>query len=299
MSRKKCLFVFNPHSGKEQIKTRLLYIIDTFTKAGYDVVAYPTQKREDGYRKILEEGANYDHIVCSGGDGTLDEAVTGIIRNGLPVNLGYIPAGSTNDFAHSLAIPKDMIKAADIAVNGVPYVCDIGNMNGKVFVYVAAFGIFTDVSYQTDQGLKNMLGYAAYILEGAKRLNQVKTYKVKITTEDTTYDDEWLYGMVSNSKYVGGREILNGKKTKLDDGLFELMLVRAPKNPIEWNETLGTLLLGRADNKNVFSAKTSKVTFEFEEEVPWTIDGEFGGAYRNVTIMNEKQRLSIMVKKKD
>lgn len=296
MYRKKCLFVFNPHSGKEQIKPKLLQIIDNFTKAGYDVTAYPTQAREDGYHKVIEDGRNYDHIVCSGGDGTLDETVSGILKANLDTNLGYIPAGSTNDFAHSLGIPKDMVKAADIAVNGEPELFDIGDLNGETFVYVAAFGVFTDVSYQTDQGLKNMLGHAAYILEGAKRLNQVKTYKVKVTIDDEVYDGDWIFGMVSNSKYVGGMKVLNGRHTKLDDGVFEITLIKAPKNPIAWNETLGCLILGEADGKNVIAARSSKVTFEFEDTVPWTVDGEYGGEYKEVTIKNLARKISLMVK---
>lgn len=296
MYRKKCLFVFNPHSGKEQIKPKLLQIIDIFTKAGYDVTAYPTQAREDGYHKVIEDGGNYDHIVCSGGDGTLDETVSGILKANLDTNLGYIPAGSTNDFAHSLGIPKDMVKAADIAVNGEPELFDIGDLNGGTFVYVAAFGVFTDVSYQTDQGLKNMLGHAAYILEGAKRLNQVKTYKVKVTIDDEVYDGDWIFGMVSNSKYVGGMKVLNGRHTKLDDGVFEITLIKAPKNPIAWNETLGCLILGEADGKNVIAASSSKVTFEFEDTVPWTVDGEYGGEYKEVTIKNLARKIALMVK---
>lgn len=296
MYRKKCLFVFNPHSGKEQIKPKLLQIIDIFTKAGYDVTAYPTQAREDGYHKVIEDGGNYDHIVCSGGDGTLDETVSGILKANLDTNLGYIPAGSTNDFAHSLGIPKDMVKAADIAVNGEPELFDIGDLNGGTFVYVAAFGVFTDVSYQTDQGLKNMLGHAAYILEGAKRLNQVKTYKVKVTIDDEVYDGDWIFGMVSNSKYVGGMKVLNGRHTKLDDGVFEITLIKTPKNPIAWNETLGCLILGEADGKNVIAARSSKVTFEFEDTVPWTVDGEYGGEYKEVTIKNLARKIALMVK---
>lgn len=288
--------MFNPHSGKEQIKPKLLQIIDNFTKAGYDVTAYPTQAREDGYHKVIEDGRNYDHIVCSGGDGTLDETVSGILKANLDTNLGYIPAGSTNDFAHSLGIPKDMVKAADIAVNGEPELFDIGDLNGETFVYVAAFGVFTDVSYQTDQGLKNMLGHAAYILEGAKRLNQVKTYKVKVTIDDEVYDGDWIFGMVSNSKYVGGMKVLNGRHTKLDDGVFEITLIKAPKNPIAWNETLGCLILGEADGKNVIAARSSKVTFEFEDTVPWTVDGEYGGEYKEVTIKNLARKISLMVK---
>ncbi|MGN0169161.1 MAG: diacylglycerol/lipid kinase family protein [Lachnospiraceae bacterium] len=301
MKKKKLLFVFNPHSGKEQIKTKLLKIIDTFTKAGYDVTAYPTQCQADAYEKILADGEGYDHIVCSGGDGTLDETVSGMIKKDLHVALGYIPAGSTNDFASSLRIPKDMYRAAEIAVNGEPFFCDVGEIDGKTFVYVAAFGIFTDVSYQTDQGLKNILGHAAYILEGAKRLGQIESYHVRVEANGEVYEDEWIYGMVSNSKSVGGMTALSGKDVELDDGVFEVMLIRMPKNPIELNETLACLVTQQADFKHVYSFKASEAEFHFEKPAPWTTDGEYGGQYQDVHIKNHPRKIPIMIKneKKD
>ncbi|MCR4955762.1 MAG: YegS/Rv2252/BmrU family lipid kinase [Lachnospiraceae bacterium] len=295
---KKLLFVFNPHSGTGQIKSKLLSIIDCFTKAGYDVTAYPTQCQADAYEKVLKEGAGYDHIVCSGGDGTLDETVSGIIEGNLNTNLGYIPAGSTNDFANSLRIPKDMIKAANIAVNGEAFHCDIGEMDGKTFVYVAAFGIFTDVSYQTDQGLKNILGHAAYLLEGAKRMSQIESYHVVVEADDCCYEDDWLYGMVSNSKSVGGMSTLTGKDVSLDDGVFEVTLIKMPRNPLELNETLACLLTQKADFKNVYSFKTSKIDFHFDEATPWTRDGEYGGSYKDVHIENLPKKVPFMMKRK-
>ncbi len=298
MKNKKLLFVFNPFSGKGQIRAKLLSIIDIFTKAGYDVTTYPTQCKEDAYHKVKECGGEYDHIVCSGGDGTLDETVSGIIESGLDVNLGYIPAGSTNDFANSLKIPKDMIKAASIAVNGHPFVCDVGEINGTTFVYVAAFGIFTDVSYQTDQGLKNVLGHAAYILEGAKRLGQVESYHVKVEANGEAYEDDWIYGMVSNSKSIGGMSNLSGKNVQLDDGVFEVVLIKMPRNPLELNDTLGCLIRQEVDFKHVYSFKTAEVTFEFEEPTPWTRDGEYGGSYQSVHIKNRHRKVPFMVKSK-
>ncbi|SFQ49118.1 lipid kinase, YegS/Rv2252/BmrU family [Lachnospiraceae bacterium XBB1006] len=299
MENKKLLFVFNPHSGKAQIRPNLLAIIDIFTKAGYDVTAYPTQSQADAYRKICEDGAGYDHIVCSGGDGTLDEVVSAIMDAGIQVNLGYIPAGSTNDFANSLEIPKDMVKAAEIAVNGQPFLCDVGRMGEATFVYVAAFGLFTDVSYQTDQGLKNMLGHAAYILEGAKRLGQIESFRVKVEANGESYEDEWIYGMVSNSKSIGGFSALSGKDVELDDGVFEVMLIKMPKNPIELNETLGCLLKQEFDFKHLYAFKADEVTFTFEEPTCWTRDGEFGGSYTSVKITNCHKKVPFMVAASD
>ncbi len=296
---KKLLFVFNPHSGQGQIKNKLLQIIDIFTKEGYDVTAYPTQAARDGYEKIIKDGKNYDHIVCCGGDGTLDETVSGYLKAGLSCNIGYIPAGSTNDFATTLGIPKDMEKAAQIAVNGNPFRVDIGDMNGKTFVYVAAFGIFTDVSYQTDQNLKNIFGHAAYILEGARRLTQVKPIHAVVTANGETYDNNWIYCMVSNSESVGGMDTLDKKSVGLDDGVFEVMLIRMPENPVELNETLGALLLQQVDFKRVYHFKSNDITFTFPEgPTDWTIDGEFGGSEENVHIVNRPLVVPFMVDKK-
>ena len=169
--KKKLLFVFNPCSGKAQIKNQLLDIVDTMVKADYEVTVYPTQCAGDAKEKVEAYAGNYDLVVCSGGDGTLDEVVTGMMQCKAKVPLGYIPAGSTNDFASSLGIPKDMEKAAEAAVTGKSFPCDVGLFNGDYFVYVAAFGLFTEVSYKTSQEWKNVLGHAAYILEGAKCLH--------------------------------------------------------------------------------------------------------------------------------
>ena len=166
---KKLLFVFNPKSGKGLIKNYLVDIVYTMVKADYEVTVYTTQAQGDAIQKVEKEAAKYDLVVCSGGDGTLDEVVTGMNRSEVERPIGYIPAGSTNDFANSLGIPKDMVKAAYTAVHGKEFPCDVGYFNGDTFVYVAAFGLFTEVSYQTPQHWKNILGHAAYILEGAKR----------------------------------------------------------------------------------------------------------------------------------
>ena len=170
---KKLLFIFNPRSGRGEIRNKLLDIIDVFVKGGYEVIAHPTQGPMDGCQMVQEMAKDVDLIVCSGGDGTLDEVVTGIMEQKSQVPIGYIPAGSTNDFATSLGIPKDMVKAAETAVMGSKFSCDIGSFNEDFFVYVAAFGLFTEVSYKTSQEWKNVLGHAAYILEGAKCLHDI------------------------------------------------------------------------------------------------------------------------------
>ena len=187
---KKMLFIYNPNAGTGVLKPKLSDALDIFTKSGYEVTVHPTQKPHDAVEKIQECGGEYDRIVCAGGDGTLDEAVTGMRLGGLQTSLGYIPAGTTNDFAASLGIPKDILAAADTAVNGIPFPCDVGEFNGDHFIYIAAFGIFTDVSYETRQSMKNILGHLAYLLEGAKRIFNIPSYKVKVTHDGESWDGD-------------------------------------------------------------------------------------------------------------
>ena len=212
---KRLLFIYNPHAGKELLKPKLADVIDIFVKAGYEVVAYPTQAYRDAYKKIKKyDSSEYDLIVCSGGDGTLDEVVTGMMKRDRDKRepIGYIPTGTTNDFASSLHIPRGLLEAADNAVNGEVFACDAGRFNDDIFVYIAAFGLFTDVSYQTKQSMKNVLGHLAYVLEGAKRLFNIPSYKVKVTHDDEVIEDEFVYGMVTNSRSVGGFRNLIAKQ---------------------------------------------------------------------------------------
>lgn len=202
---KRLLFIYNPHAGKELLKPKISDIVDIFVKAGYEVTIYPTQSYRDAYRKVKEYNSKeYELVVCSGGDGTIDEVVSGMMTRRDRDPVGYIPTGTTNDFANSLHIPKGLLKAADNAVNGVVFPCDIGRFNQDTFVYIAAFGLFTDVSYETDQAMKNVLGHLAYILEGAKRIFNVPSYRIKVCHGGEEIEGEFIYGMVTNSRSVGG-----------------------------------------------------------------------------------------------
>ena len=239
---KQMLFVYNPKAGKAQIRSNLLDIIDTFVKAGYEVTAYPTQAPGDAVKAVQERRAGYDMVVCSGGDGTLDEVVTGMMKSEERLPIGYVPAGSTNDFANSLKIPKSMLQAADVVVNGRTFACDVGKFNYNIFIYVAAFGIFTDVSYGTPQDTKNVLGHAAYLIEGVRRLPSVRSYPLKITCNGEVIEGEFLYGMVTNSHSVGGFRGITGQNVALDDGLFEVTLIRKPTNPLDINNIIRALV---------------------------------------------------------
>ena len=297
MNAPRMLFVYNPHAGKATIRGHLLDIIDIFTKAGYEVTAYPTQSQGDGEKRVRDRADDYSIVVCSGGDGTLDEVVSGMMNSEFKVPIGYVPAGSTNDYAKSLKIPSVMTKAAQIVVNGNDFLSDVGTMNDKYFVYCAAFGIFTDVSYSTDQSLKNALGHAAYILQSVKELQDIKTYHMKITYGNgTVLEDDFIYGMVTNSIQVGGIQNITGKNVKLDDGEFEVTLVRKPKSLIDLPNLVGALLDSKILSSNdLINIKLRNITFESDTPVAWTRDGEYGGEHTKVVINNLPRAVTIKV----
>ena len=292
---KKALFIYNPNAGKGLLKPKLSDIIDIIVKAGYEVVVYPTQKYKDAYYKVKTFTEEYDRVICSGGDGTLDEVVTGMMKREKKIPVGYIPTGTTNDFASSLHIPKNLLQAASTAAEGREFPCDIGRFNGDVFVYIAAFGLFTDVSYETKQEMKNVLGHLAYVLEGAKRLLDIKAYHMKVTTENGVIEDNFIYGMITNSRSVGGFKNLT-KDVDMNDGLFEVTLIVQPKNPLEMQEIIRNLLNMEDNSDLIYSFKARKLTVEAEEEVAWTLDGEYGGSPRVVEIENLQQALNLCLK---
>ena len=291
---KRLLFVYNPHAGKGMLAPKVSDVVDIFVKAGYEVVIYPTQAYHDAYKKISEyDASTYDLVVCSGGDGTLDEVVTGMMKREDRDPIGYIPAGTTNDFANSLHIPKDVLKAADNAVNGSEFCCDVGKFNDGIFVYIAAFGLFTDVSYETKQELKNVLGHLAYLLEGTKRLFNIPSYRIKVEHDGEVIEDEFVFGMVTNSRSVGGFKNLTGKNVDMNDGLFEVTLITNPKNPLELQEIMTALLTAEDNTDLIYSFKSAHVVIESEEAVPWTLDGEFGGDQTRVEINNLHEAMNL------
>ncbi|MBO5166745.1 MAG: diacylglycerol kinase family lipid kinase [Lachnospiraceae bacterium] len=297
MAEKKMLFVVNPKAGKARIKNYLLEITDMFIKAGYEVTVHITQDKGDALKVVKDREKRYDMIVCSGGDGTLDEVVTGMVKSGKALPIGYIPAGSTNDFANSLKLPSNAKKAAKIVLEGEKFACDIGSFNRDVFVYVAAFGMFTDVSYGTNQELKNMLGHMAYILEGIKRLTALKSYKMKFSYGETVIEGDFLYGMITNSVSVGGFKNITGKNVALNDGQLEVTLIRRPTNATELNKLIAALVEQNTESEFIYWFKTAKLKVESEEKVAWTLDGEYGGEHKKVQIEDFKQAMEIIVPK--
>lgn len=294
---KKVLFVLNPKAGKGLIKNKILDIINTLVKNNLEVTVYTTQYKMHSCEIIKSSAKKYDYLLISGGDGTLSEAVKGLMEiedKKRPV-VGYIPAGSTNDFAESLKLPKNMISAAEKFISGVPFSYDIGKFNDDYFTYIAAFGAFTDVSYGTSQNLKNALGHTAYILEGIKRVASLQKYEITIEHDGTTVSGSFVYGMISNTTSVGGLKSFGKEKVKLDDGLFEVLLVKYPQNPIEIQMIVSGILTSDFSSKVFTTFKTSKATFKSESQIQWTLDGEYGGTHSEAVIENKTKAISIMV----
>ncbi|MCR4618925.1 MAG: diacylglycerol kinase family lipid kinase [Lachnospiraceae bacterium] len=292
---KKMLFVYNPKAGKAMIRNKLADILDIFTANGYEITIVPTQKHGDAAEIVKNRSDIYDVVVCSGGDGTLDEVVNGMLSSDHRTPLGYIPAGSTNDFAASLAIPSDMLKAAEIIVKGKDFSCDAGSFNDTNFIYVAAFGLFSEISYSTDQQIKNALGHTAYILSGGKALLNAHAHKLKVTANGNTIEDVFIYGMISNSKQVGGFQGIMGPGVELDDGEFEVTLIKDPQTPPELNTILVSLLERNFDNDLMYSFRTNDIIIESDEPVSWALDGEDGGSHKKVHIKTLPKAIDIKV----
>lgn len=291
---KRLLFIYNPNAGRQKVKTSLSAILDVFAQKGYLVTAYPTKARGDAIHAAAALAASHDRVVCCGGDGTLNETVTGLMQ--LPPELrpvlGYIPAGTTNDFSRNLSLPRGLEKIAETACLGVPKPCDLGQAAGRWFTYVSAFGLFTDVSYATPQNAKNLLGHTAYVLEAASRLTSIQSYRMRVENGEHFLEDEFIYGMVSNTVSVGGLVNLPKSLVKLDDGQFEVLLVRKPKNPMEYQQAIHALMAQELEPDGlVCGFPADKITFSSDVPVPWTLDGEFGGEHISLTIENHKQAI--------
>lgn len=290
------LFIVNPSAGKKHIRSHLFEIVDLFVKANYNVRVYPTQSRGDAARIVSEEGWLYDVIVCAGGDGTMDEVVTGCMKCGCDTAIGYIPCGTTNDFARSLGIPKDPMRAAKRIVKYETRPIDVGCFNGDSFIYVAAFGAFTEVTYTTPQEYKNYLGHMAYVLEGIKSVTSLTSYHLKITYDDNVIEDDFFLGMITNSLTVGGFPNPNSKIAELDDGLYEALLVKYPTSPIDLQATVTAYLMGEFNPEYMYQFKAKRITVESPEAIQWTLDGEFGGSVTYAEIVNMHNALNIIRK---
>ena len=296
--QKKMLFVYNPMAGKEQIKNKLSDIVQILCNAGYDINIVSTRAAGDATRIVAERGNEFDYIVCSGGDGTMNEVAAGLMQLEKRPVCGYIPAGTVNDFASSLKIPKIMKNAASLITTGSVFHCDMGKFNDRYFTYVAGFGAFTEVSYQTPQEWKNALGKMAYFVEALKHIADIRPHHMKITSEQGCYEDDFILGLVSNSVSVAGYKAYSKKNVKMDDGRFECIFIRNPKNPIELQLVLNALISKKLDAEQICYISSSYVNVESEDDVQWTLDGEDGGLWQNVEMQNIKQALPIICDKR-
>ncbi len=292
--KERLLFIYNPVAGKGKIKAKLSGILEQFAKAGYELIVHPTDSAGDARRTALEYAKEHrcDRIVCAGGDGTFSETAGGVLLSGERVPLGYVPEGTTNDFAYSLKLPADMGRAAELAAHGSGIPNDIGTMNGEPFTYTACFGLFTEVTYETPQSVKNAIGRTAYLMNAASKLMNIKSYPMKVQGEHFLIEDEFIYGMVANSNSVGGFKGITGRDVALDDGFFEMILIKKPKNLVEFNEIVNALLANHLENcANIRYERVNRVTISTEQELPWNLDGEFGGNFKTAEIVIHKQKI--------
>lgn len=291
---KRMLFIVNAYSGKGVIKNSLTDIISLFNGECYDVSVYITHGPGDATMRARAAcGEGFDMLVCSGGDGTLNEVVNGIMQCENRLDIGYIPCGTQNDFAVCLKIPKDREEAARNILKGRPVSLDIGRYNDRYFCYVAAFGAYTEVSYETSQAAKNMLGKTAYFLECLKRTFDIKSYHMSFEFDGRRITDDIILGLISNSTSVGSFKIPG--TVSLTDGLFEVILIRAPKNPIELQSIITAFIKQDLTSEYIYYFKTAKLKIASNADIPWTIDGEAGGISRCTTITNESLAIRMIL----
>ncbi len=300
---KSLLLIINPIAGKCRAVDYQPEITKKFKEAGYEVQVKYTELDKNAHYITKEYGDGNDVIVCCGGDGTLKETICGVMELGLDVRIGYIPCGTTNDFAHSLNIPTDCKEAVETVLNGNSIAVDIGDFSDvEQFIYVACFGNFCDVSYKAKQSLKNKIGRGAYYWETVKEIIKIKGYKAKVECDDgEIIEGRFFYGGVSNSYSVAGFPVLKKAGVSFDDGFHELALIRMPKNPAQLISILKAMFITRdvLENKYLVVKKGKKFKFTFDEDVNWVLDGENGGNHSSAEIKTYENAARIFCNKKD
>lgn len=285
----------NPHAGRQSILRDIEKVEKVFLESGAEVTVRKTESPELAEKAVRETiSERPDVLVCCGGDGTLSKTVNEVLKSGGDIALGYIPAGTTNDFAHSLGLPKEPARVAERIVNNPAKPLDVGKFDKKYFVYVASFGAFTQSSYNTTQSLKNSIGHLAYILEGIKELPTIKSYFVKVeTAEGESFEGEYIFGSLSNTTSMGGVIKLDPAQVGLSDGKFELSLVKMPKNIGELNRILLSLMSGKIDEELITFIHTTGAVFTCAEPMPWSLDGEYaaGGERVKVSVLPGAMRM--------
>lgn len=296
MQNKKLLIITNPRSGKAKIKNDLLKIVQIFSDADFDVTVYPTKRQGDATLKAqsLNDG-EYDRIVVCGGDGTLNEVITGVMNKKLKCTLGYIPYGTLNEWSSGLKISRNPAIAASDIVTGVEADLDIGKFDDKYFSYTASFGAFTEASYSAPQEIKNVLGQAAYFFEGIKSLSNIKPIHLKFKCNEREIDDDFLFGAISNSMSVGGIVKFNDTVVKLNDGKFEVLLIKNPTTILQFQSIVDGILRKDLSRDGIEFFHTDKITITGGANVPWTLDGEFSEGKDCLTLTNIPSAIHLMV----
>ena len=293
---KKMLFVMNPYSGTRRANRYLADILSVFNKAGYTVITHMTAGTGDGIAVVERMAPHVDTVVCCGGDGTFNETVNGVLRSGADVDIGYIPAGSTNDFAASLRLPTNVLQAAQAIVEGEPHSYDVGLFGDRYFSYVASFGTFTRSSYATPQSIKNALGHTAYVLEGIQELSQIRKTHARMELDNEIVEDDFIFGAVSNSLSIGGILALDPKQVDMSDGKFELLLVRAPRDLTEISECIRALQSQKYNCSMITFRSTTHVRVLQGEDIIWTLDGERQDGADVVEIRNLHHAIRLLQK---
>ena len=271
---KKMLFVMNPYSGMRRASKYLADIIALYNRSGYEVTVHMTGGQGDATQVVESRAKDMDIVVCCGGDGTFNETISGLLRAGADVPVGYIPAGSTNDFASSLKLPTNIMQAALDVVEGEPVAYDVGKFGDRYFSYVASFGAFTRASYSTPQSVKNALGHTAYVLEGINELSQIKNEHVRMEIDGQVIEDDFLFGAISNSTSVGGILTLSPEIVDMADGQMEVLLVRAPRNLTEITECIQAVQSQKYNCSMITFQSARHVRIYADPQMPWTLDGE-------------------------
>lgn len=292
------LLILNPAAGTRYARRLLPEIIAMFTNYGYACLTFVTEQRGDATRFVEQYGDRAGKIVCIGGDGTFNETITGLLRAGLRVPVGYIPAGSTNDFANSLHLPSDILEAARNIVEGEPVTLDAGRFRERYFAYVASFGAFTRASYETPQNVKNALGHLAYILEGMKDLPTIRPERVKLVANGEVFEDDYLFGAVSNSTSLGGILTLPQETVDMNDGMFEIMLVHMPKTAAELNEILTAVTSKQYRCGMIDFIRTSRAEVFASSTMDWSLDGEREKGCEHIVIENVRDALRLLTKER-
>ncbi len=284
---KKMLFIMNPYSGKRRANRYLVEILEMFNRADYQVITYMTSGQGDATQVARRLGPEMDIVVCCCGDGTFNETVAGLQLAGADVSVGYIPAGSTNDFAASLKIPTEPLEAAQEIVEGSPVYYDAGSFNGRFFSYVASFGAFTRTSYTTPQSIKNALGHTAYVLSGISELSQIRNEHVRFEIDGEAIEDDFLFGAICNSTSVGGILTLDPKQVDMADGKLEVLLVRSPKSLLELTECISAVQSQQYNNCEMITFRSGReIKITADPQMPWTLDGEREDGHEEITVTN-------------